>query len=265
MRPTDTLPALPTLGSADIAALSAARSNRWRPGLARQGQFARHSEVFASAREASGAGVALSLALDELRSRVSGETDEAEDRRAIIWVQDRQAARLTGRPYRPGLPQAIRHRLIHVLADKPQDLLFALEESLRCREVACVIGELAGNPKALDFTASRRLSLAAEKHGVSLWLVRLDAARDLSSARLRWDVTSAPSPAPEWNPQAPGMPSWKAELFRARSHAPGKWMMRDDGTGCVASRPHHNDGKRSAPANPFHLVRASRDRSLAAC
>lgn len=252
------------MAAADLAALSAVRSNRWRPGLAGQGQFARHSEVFASGREGSGAGLALSLALDELRSRDVGEGAEREDRRAILWVQDRAAARLTGRPYRPGLPQAVRHRLIHVLAEKPQDLLFALEEGLRCREIACVIGELAGNPKALDFTASRRLSLAAEKHGSALWLLRLDAGRELSSARLRWDVTSAPSPAPEWNPQAPGTPSWRAELFRARSHAPGEWILHDDGTGLVAGRPHGSGEGHAATANPFRLVRASRDRPLAA-
>lgn len=258
---------LPMLGSTDIAALSAARSNRWRPGLAAQGQSARHSEVFASGREGSGAGLALSLALDELRSQAMCEgakAAEAEDRRAILWVQDKAAARLTGRPYRPGLPPQLRHRIIHVLAEKPQDMLFALEEGLRCRDLACVVGELAGNPKALDFTASRRLSLAAEKHGVPLWLVRLDARHDLSSARLRWEVESAPSPAPEWNAQAPGAPSWRAELFRARAHAPGQWILSDGGTGLVAGRP-GQDWEGSAPAaNPFHLVRASRDRSLAA-
>lgn len=254
--------------AADMAALSAVRSNRWKPGLAARGQFARHSEVFASGKEASGAGVALSLALDELRAQAAGvleaEAAEAEDRRAILWVQDRAAARLGGRPYRPGLPQAVRHRLIHVLAEKPQDLLFALEEGLRCRDIACVIGELAGNPKVLDFTASRRLSLAAEKHGSALWLVRLDAARELSSARLRWDVTSIPSQLPEWNPQAPGTPRWRAELFRARSHAPGEWILHDDGTGLVAGRPHGSGEGHAATANPFHLVRASRDRPLAA-
>lgn len=243
---------------------STARSNRWRPGLAGRGQFARHSEFFASAREGSGAGLALALALDELRSQAVGEAAEPEDRRAILWVQERAAARLTGRPYRPGLPQAVRHRLIHVLADKPQDLLFALEEGLRCREIACVIGELAGNPKVFDFTASRRLSLAAEKHGSALWLVRLDAARELSSARLRWQLRSAPSPAPEWNPQAPGIPNWRAELFRARSHPPGQWILHDDGTGLVAARPHGSREGHAIAANPFHLVRASRDRPLAA-
>jgi protein ImuA len=255
---------VPDTACADMSALAAVRSHRWQPGLAQQGRFSRHSEIFASGREGSGAGLALSLALDELSSQAIGEGAELEDRRAILWVQDRAAARLSGRPYRPGLPRAVRHRLIHVLADKPQDLLFALEEGLRCREIACVIGELAGNPRALDFTASRRLSLAAEKHGSALWLVRLDAARELSSARLRWEVTSAPSPTPEWNRQAPGTPNWQAELFRARSHPPGQWILHDDGTGLVASRPHGSGEGHAAAANPFHLVRASRDRPLAA-
>src|SRR5690606_21994750 len=118
------------------------------------------------------------------------------DDRSVLWVQDRTAVRLNGRPYRPGLPAELRHRLIHVTAEKAEDALFALEEGLRCRDFVFVLGELAGNPKALDFTASRRLSLAAERHGVPLWLVRLDAARDLSSARMRWEARPAASPPP---------------------------------------------------------------------
>lgn len=210
----------------DVDALAAARSTRWRPGLAAPA----HSEIFASGCEGGGAGLALALARDALRS--------CENARAVLWVQDRAAVRLTGRPYRPGLPAELRRRLIHVVAEKAEDALFALEEGLRCRDLACVIGELTGNPKALDFTASRRLSLAAEKHGVPLWLVRLDAERDLSSARMRWDVRAAASPPPRWNAAAPGIPSWRAELFRARAHAPGEWILHDDGRTLVAAPPH---------------------------
>ena len=197
-----------------------AATHRWRPGLA----DARHSEIFANSDEASGAAAALAFALDRLHA---AENNTGE--RSLLWVQDRTALRLSGRPYRPGLPAELRGRMVHVLARTPEDALFALEEGVRCRELACVIGEIAGNPKALDFTASRRLTLAAERHGVPLFLVRLDAARDLSSARMRWQVAAAPSPAPRWNVAAPGIPSWRAELFRARAHPPGEWILRDDG------------------------------------
>ena len=236
------LSALPTAG--ELTSLGA-RVPRWRPGLA----GARHSEVFTSGREAGGAAAALALALDAMRA----DGPERAEERGVLWVQDAAAMRLTGRPYRPGLPEELRRRVIHVAAKTAEDALFALEEGLRCRDLAFVLGEIAGNPKALDFVASRRLSLAAEKHGVPLWLVRLDAARDLSSARMRWDVRSAPSPRPRWNPAAPGRPNWRAGLFRARGHAPGEWILHDDGQGLAAAAPDHGD-----------LARPAGDRSLAA-
>ena len=203
----------------------------------------RHAELFASSSETTGAALALAFALDQVE----------QDQRPWLWVQDQASLRLSGRPYRPGLPPALRHRLLHVAAASPEDALFALEEGLRCRDLAFVIGELAGNPKALSFTASRRLSLVAEQHGVPLWLVRLDAAHDLSSARMRWEVRAAPSLPPRWNASAPGAPAWHAELFRARSHPPGEWILRDDGQVLTAAPPHHGD-----------LAGAAGDRSLAA-
>jgi protein ImuA len=207
-----------------------ARAPRWSPGLS----SAAYSEVFAAGREGSGAAAALALALD-------GGIGPGQ----LLWVQDAAARRLTGRPYRPGLPPELRGRVIHVAAKTPEDALFALEEGLRCRDLACVIGEIAGNPKALDFTASRRLCLAAEKYGTPLFLVRHDAARDLSAARMRWQVRAAPSLPPRWNRDAPGAPAWHAELFRARGHAPGEWILRDDGPndarGLAASAPDHGD------------------------
>ena len=195
------------------APLSYARAAGWRPGL---GSAAIHAELIAPACEASGAGLALAFARE---AAGAGE-------RPWLWVQDLQAIRLGGRPYGPGLPDALRRGLVHVAAKSAEDALFALEEGVRCRDLAFVIGELAGNPRALDFTASRRLSLAAERHGIPLWVVRLGAARDLSSARQRWEVRAAPSLAPRWNAQAPGKAAWHAELFRARAHPPGEWILR---------------------------------------
>jgi protein ImuA len=229
---------------------------RWRPGLAAQ-PF--HSEIFAPANEASGAGLALALARDAMTSLAAGE---GEDTRQVLWVQDRAAIRKGGRPCLAGLPEDLRHRLIHVAAATPEDALFALEEGLKCRDIVCVIGEIAGNPRALGFTASRRLSLTAEKHGVRLWLVRLDATPDLSSARMRWSARAAPSAPGRWDAATPGPATWQADLFRARTHAPGQWSLCDD-AGTLRIR---RDSELETAAAPdlVHLARPTVGRSLAA-
>ncbi|MDP5102636.1 MAG: recA-like protein [Erythrobacter sp.] len=234
--------------------------SRWRPGLADQ-PF--HSEIFASGSEASGVGLALALAQDAMTSL---DAQTAESARHVLWVQDHKAMQTGGRPCLAGLPPGLRRRLIHVAAATPEDALFALEEGLKCRDVACVIGEIAGNPRALNFTASRRLSLTAESHGVRLWLVRLDATPDLSSARMRWQARAAPSPPPRWNPAAPGTATWHAELFRARRHAPGEWMLSDEnGSLHTVKQPEAfvPAPTRTAP-DLVHLARPTVGQSLAA-
>lgn len=230
----DAPPVIPEPG-----ALTAVRKAEWRPGEV--SDEVPHGEIFARGGEATGAALALAFARDRMRAARPDPVADVPDERMWLWVQDREALRRSGRPYRPGLPRGLRHRLIHVAAASAEDALFALEEGLRCRDLAFVVGEIGGNPRALDFTASRRLSLAAERHGVPFWLVRIDAKRDLSSARMRWEAAAAASPSPRWNPQAPGTPSWRAELFRARRHPPGTWTLRDDGV-LAAERP--------APASP---------------
>ena len=246
---------------------------RWTPG---HDCDCRHTEIFAAAGEASGAGLALAFALnrapaDDRAGQASVPQPDDADQRPWLWVQDKAARRLGGRPYRAGLPQALRHRLVHVAAESPEDALFALEEGLRCRDLAFVVGEIAGNPRALDFTASRRLSLATEKHGVPLWLVRLGARRDLGSARMRWEARAAPSPPPRWNRHAPGAPRWHADLFRAHTFQPGHWTlgtMADDRTTLFAETAFPESTSESgAPATaPDHgdLVHGSGDRPLAA-
>ncbi|MFB0611300.1 ImuA family protein [Aurantiacibacter poecillastricola] len=247
-----------TLPKAAELACRAARNQRWQPDA----PLPLHSEIFAPATQGAGAGAALAFARDALcggNGRVDTNAAASLEERSVLWVQDARAINLGGRPYRAGLPETIRHRLIHVAAETPEDALFAMEEGLRCRDLAAVVGEVMGNPRALDFTASRRLTLTAEKHGVPLLLVRLDAEADLSSARMRWRLTAAPSAPPRWNIAAPGRPSWRAELFRARSHPPGEWILRDEPERLAAER-------FSATTTPDHgdLVRGPGARSLAA-
>jgi len=205
-------------------AVAGAQNPRWHP----QAMPARYTEIFADAADPGGTGACLALVTEALRQAEVAAGAGGLEQRPLLWVQDERAIKLTGRPFRPGLPAALRHRVIHVAAKTPQDALFALEEGLRCRDLACVIGEIAGNPKALDFTASRRLALTAEKHGALLFLLRHDARADLSAARMRWRMRSAPSAPPLWDRAAPGRPAWHAELFRARAHPTAEWILRDD-------------------------------------
>ena len=158
----------------------------------------------------------------------------------LLWIQDRMAILESGRIYPPGLPS---RNLIHVEARDARDALWAMEEGLRCAAISCVIGEIWGDPKVLDFTATRRLAVAAERSGVPCWLVRLGGIANLSGARMRWRLASIPSLINPFDARAPGTPAWDAELFRARGAPPGRWTTTYE-------------------ADRFHLVAASGGRAL---
>ena len=140
----------------------------------------------------------------------------------LLWVQDRMAILESGRIYPPGLGLA---GLIHVEARDAKSALWAMEEGLRCTALSAVIGELWGDPASLDFTATRRLAVAAERSGVACWLVRLSGTANLSGARMRWRIESQPSLVNPFDPRSPGAPAWDADLFRSRSSPPGRWTV----------------------------------------
>lgn len=142
-----------------------------------------------------------------------------------LWIQERMAILESGRIHPAGLPS---HPLIHVETRDARDLLWAMEEGLRCTGIGAVIGELWGDPAALDFTATRRLAVAAERHGVAALLIRLGGHANLSGARQRWRIASAPSLAHPYNPQAPGEAAWECDLFRQRGGPPGRWSLTYD-------------------------------------
>ncbi|HMO68541.1 MAG TPA: haloacid dehalogenase-like hydrolase, partial [Novosphingobium sp.] len=80
-------------------------SSAWAPG---QSVDCLHGEVFASSREGAGAGLALALALDRLAAQATAPGADWPDERRWLWVQDRQAMRRTGLPYRPEVLDLIR-------------------------------------------------------------------------------------------------------------------------------------------------------------
>jgi protein ImuA len=158
----------------------------------------------------------------------------------ILWVQERMSVLESGRIHPPGLPS---QNVIHVEARDAREVLWAMEEGLRCCALSAVIGEIWGDPRALDFTATRRLAVASERSGVAAFLIRLGGHANLSGARMRWRIASAPSLPNDFDPRAPGTPAWNAELFRARASPPGRWTIAHE-------------------AGAFHLVAEPRDRAL---
>lgn len=142
----------------------------------------------------------------------------------ILWVQDRLSRLEAGRLYLKGLPHAL--QVILVELSKPQDVLRAMEEGLGCTALGGVVGEVWGDAPALDFTATKRLALRSEAHGVPCWLVRRGAHPNLSAARERWWLESLPAlPNPD-DQRAPGAPQWRADLFRSRYRAPTDWVVQ---------------------------------------
>lgn len=170
----------------------------------------------------------------------------------LLWVQDRMAINEAGRVHPAGLGQT---ELIYVEAREARDALWAMEEGLRCSSLSAVIGEIWGDPTVLDFTATRRLAVAAERSAVRCWLVRLNGTANLSGARMRWRVASGPSLPHPFDPKAPGASAWDAELFRARGHSPGRWSVAHDGA------PAHH-GLDEVQAGGFHLLAPAGDRTL---
>jgi protein ImuA len=165
---------------------------------------------------------------------------QVDTAKPLLWVQDRMAILESGCIHPLGLSS---QNLIHVEARDARDALWAMEEGVRCSALSCVIGEIWGDPRVLDFTATRRLAVASERSGVPCWLVRLGGTANLSGARIRWRIASAPSLLNALDPRAPGTPAWDADLFRARGMPSGRWSLVHD-------------------AGAFHLVAASGDRTL---
>lgn len=135
----------------------------------------------------------------------------------VLWLRAVRAARLGGVIQANGwaeLGGIPADAIVGVLPDE-MALLRAAVDALRCPALGAVIVENWGPMCELDLTASRRLALAAEKSGVPLLLLRIDAAPVPSAAQTRWQVTSAPSRAVPGN--APGLPAFDVTLLRQRS------------------------------------------------
>jgi protein ImuA len=166
----------------------------------------------------------------------------------LVWIAEDMALAESGAPYGPGLEAfgLSPERLLTVAAAQPRDLLWAMEEALRCRAVSAVIGELRHGK--IDNVAVRRLSLAAAQSGALALLLRASPPKDASTAATRWIVGAAPHEC------------FSVRLMRNRRGPLGSWILQwsdDDGRFLLAThaqsvaapaadRPHRQDTSEAA-------------------
>ena len=115
-------------------------------------------------------------------------------------------------------------RLILVRARREAEALWAFEEALKSGAVAAVAGAL----EAPSFVATRRLDFAARAGQANAMVLRVRPPGDLSAARLRWRIASAPSAPHPLDARAPGAARLTAELARSRDGRRGAFTLEQD-------------------------------------
>ena len=109
------------------------------------------------------------MATSGFRARAFGASRNDEEvagrGESVCWLAEDMTLAENGAPYGVGLDSCglKPERLLVVNVAHRGDLLWAMEEALRCRAVGTVIGEIRHS--ALDMVALRRLSLAAAESG----------------------------------------------------------------------------------------------------
>lgn len=140
----------------------------------------------------------------------------------VLWVVER------GDVFGPGLAGAGLHPDRVLYAEAGKQVLLVMEEGLRQKGLAGVVGEITGR---LTLTASRRLQLAAESTGAMAIALRRPKkliAPEPNAAVTQWRVSALPSgPALSSAPEVPGVGRgrWRLELLRSRGGRMGEWMV----------------------------------------
>jgi protein ImuA len=189
-------------------------SSSW-PGLSRPSRLERHCVPDRDARHKACA-----------RSGRRPDPSAGHDGNNIAWIAEDMTLMESGALCGLGLEAIglLPERLLTVAAARAHDLLWAMEEALRCRSVGAVIGEWRHG--AIDPVAVRRLSLAAADSGTLAMLLRAAPANDASTAATRWIVGAAPSlPSPGGGGEE-NLPRFTAHLIRNRRGPTGSWILQ---------------------------------------
>lgn len=112
--------------------------------------------------------------------------------------------------------------IIFVDLQKEKEVLWSMEEALKCGALTAVVGEMG----EIDFTASRRLQLAVEQSQVTGFILRHNFRKLNTTACVsRWRISPLPSETVDDLPGV-GFPQWRVELLRIRNGRPGVWDLK---------------------------------------
>ncbi|WP_276091467.1 Error-prone repair protein ImuA [Pedobacter sp. JY14-1] len=128
-------------------------------------------------------------------------------------------------------------RIIFVHSIYENEIIWAMEEALKCSALSAVIAELP----EISFNQSRRLQLAAEKSNVTGIILRNTPKNAGNTAcAARWQVSHLPSYTEDGLPGV-GFPSWQVKLLKVRNGRPGIFrIVWNGGHFLDLPQPHHN-------------------------
>lgn len=136
---------------------------------------------------------------------------------ACVWISDKRTI----------FPPALKifgiepERIIFVDLARHKDVLWAVEEALKCEALSAVVGELS----ELSFTESRRLQLAVEHSKVTGFIHRINPRSENTTACVtRWKIKPLVSEAIDSLPGV-GYPRWNVHLQKVRNGKPGTWQI----------------------------------------
>jgi protein ImuA len=142
-----------------------------------------------------------------------------------LYIQHDFTSAETGRPYLPGLRLSgfDTSSLIYLHVPRAEDVLWAMNEALRCRGFSTVIAEFPAHARVLDLTTTRRLTLAAQE-GLGFGLILRHAVTvEPNATTTRWLVSARQSRPDGFG--GVGAPALHLDLVKNRLGPSGQWQV----------------------------------------
>ena len=136
---------------------------------------------------------------------------------AAVWIG------CSGRVFPPALKAfgIEPERILFIDLHKERDLLWTMEEALKCNGLSSVIGEIPD----VSFTTTRRFQLAVEQSKVTGFILRSNPRNLNTNACVsRWRIKPLPSVSHDGLPGL-SFPRWEVELLKIRNGKPGVWQL----------------------------------------